>query len=94
METGIGELSGTKGFGIISCYLGWSTKSSNDVIFYKIHNNFISSLFSGDSLHPLGEIIGSRKNPTITIARVIFEFTDEIKPPLLERGLDHNWLQR
>ena len=58
-----------------------------------LYDYSIGFLHGGYRLYPLGEIISGGKYPRINIAQVILELTDEIKPPLLERGLDHYWLQ-
>ena len=77
--------------GIISCYLERGTKSCDDSVFNKVHNNCLSGFFGGYGLYPLVEIVGCREIPAKSIAGIIFEFPDKVKAPLLKGGKDNYW---
>ena len=81
---------GTKGFGIIGCYLKGSSESGDDSFLDEVNDNLLGGGFGGYGLYPLGEVIGCCENPPKTIAGVILEFANKIKPPLLKSGKDDN----
>ena len=75
---------------IIGCYFKGSSESGDDSFLNEVNNNLLRGGFSGYGLYPLGEVITCCENPAKTIAGVILEFSNKIKPPLLKRGKDNN----
>ena len=64
-------------------------KSGDYLVLYEVHNNLLSGCLGGYGLYPLGELVHSSDNPTKPIAGVVFEFSNEIKPPLLKGSKDY-----
>lgn len=69
---------------IICYYFVWSTKPTNDILFYKIVYHLRCSMLNRYCLHPLSEIIGSSENIIMTSAWWWVYWTNEINAPLLK----------
>jgi hypothetical protein len=65
-------------------YLSRDTKSSNNIFLKEFHHDFFRCFLGWDSFHPPGEVISGSQNPSVSVTRIVFEFTDEIQSPLLK----------
>ena len=60
----------------------------------KLHNHCLSGMSCGDGFDPFSEIVsGSEDPPVLSHIRWVY-FSNKIQPPLLERVLNINGLQR
>jgi hypothetical protein len=84
----------TKILCIISSDFGWGTKSCDYSIFKETHYNFFSCLLCWYGLYPPSEIVCSSQNPSISITRIVFKFTNKIQTPLLKRCLNYQLVSK